>query len=588
MTAVTSRRIGGDWPVYDNTGSYTEMSEWKIQEQVPAKEIWDEIMKCAYENGEPGIFFYDNLNRDNNIWYKERIVCSNPCSEYLAGTVYGREPDSGRLLDSQQYGGACNLGSLFLHNFVINPFTDDAFIDSKSLSDTIRIAIRMLDNIIDINRFPNRIFENYQKSFRTVGLGVTGLADTLVMLGIRYNSKEARDYVNDLMSFISAQAFGASSDLAAEKGSFQFYDAEQYLSGGFIWRHKGKPYWDETIDKIRKQGIRNAKIMSIAPTGTLSLSFGNNCLSGIEPIFCLEYDRKVHIGGQEDDNVQTVHMEDYAYHMWKQAGSPERFKDVFVTALEMDVNDHVDMLGVIASHVDMSISKTINVPVEYTFEQTKDIYKKAWKIGIKGCTIFRPNELRHGVLISNQRNAETDELHRGDIIRCRDMLHGVKKKLITGCGTMHLHAYYDPTDGNILETFVSRGSTGGCEKNQEAVSRLMSLSLRGGMSLESVIDQLLSCSGCSAYRTRSITKRDTSIGNSCPTAIAYALSELQDEIHHILENGDASEGIINTGDETPANADATSPESKCPECGGNLRHEGGCNICPACGWSKCS
>lgn len=153
---------------------------------------------------------------------------------------------------------------------------------------------------------------------------------------------------------------------------------------------------------------------------------------------------------------------------------------------------------------------------------------------------------------------------------------------------MHLHAYYDPTDGNILETFVSRGSTGGCEKNQEAVSRLMSLSLRGGMSLESVIDQLMSCSGCSAYRTRSITKHDTSIGNSCPTAIAYALRELQEEIHQILKNGDTSEGVIDAVDEPAGKVDATSPESKCPECGGNLRHEGGCNICPACGWSKCS
>lgn len=281
------------YPVYTKKGKILkDESKWTTKIEVDAFELWEKIMKLAYDNGEPGIFFYDNMNRDNNLYYCENIVASNPCSEYLAGTVFD---DS-----SQMYGGACNLGSLLLHNFVYKPFTKEAGIDSDKLNKTIRIAVRMLDNIIDINKFPDKIYENYQKRFRTIGLGVTGLADMLAMLGIKYGSEEALEMTNVIMNTVALCAYNASCDLAIEKGAFPAYKND-FLKSGYL--KKQDENWKPVKEKIAKHGIRNARILSVAPTGTMSLTFGNNCSSGIEPIFSLEYERKIKFGGQSDDDI---------------------------------------------------------------------------------------------------------------------------------------------------------------------------------------------------------------------------------------------------------------------------------------------
>ena len=277
------------YPVYDEKYHIIkDKTKWKYEKEVSARELWDKIIKLAYVNGEPGIMFYDNMNKMNNTWYTETITHTNPCSEYIAGTVFNQE------LPSDQYAGACNLGSLMLHNFVEKPFTDTAYFDFSKLSQTIKVAVRMLDNIIDINTFPLPQYENYQKNFRTIGLGVTGLADMLVMLGYKYNSKEAVDFVDTLLEFIAIAAYNNSINLAIEKGPFPFCEPESFIQSGFINAHKngvnGTP-WYEISDRIERYGIRNARILSVAPCGTMSLTFGNNCSSGIEPIFSLGYDR---------------------------------------------------------------------------------------------------------------------------------------------------------------------------------------------------------------------------------------------------------------------------------------------------------
>lgn len=549
---------------------------------------------------------YD-FTENNNHWGVVNGVVAHNCAEYLAGTVYGNDPRTGEPLDPGEYGGACNLGSLFLHRFVISPFTPNARFDCNALDDTISVAVRMLDNIIDINKFPSPIYENYQKAFRTIGLGVTGLADALAMLGMRYNSREAMQWTNRIMSHISARAFLASSNLAAEKGSFPFYNADKYLRGGFLERHKALNdiYWNDAIEAITKNGIRNAKIMSIAPTGTLSLAFGNNCSSGIEPIFCLDYERKVKIGGQEEENARIVHMEDYAYHIWKELGSPKQYADVFVTALEMSVDDHIDMLSHITRHVDMSVSKTINVPTDYSFEDTKNIYMKAWKLGIKGCTIFRPNEIRKGILITdnNGEDACTEtctscDLPRGVIIGVNDDLLSAKRTVVNGCGKFYIHIDFDESTGEFLETYIDLGSGGGCERNLQFISRLMSLALRSGVPLEAIIDQASSIRPCKAYTDRTRSKGDTSPGTSCPSAIGRALLDLQAKINSFFGEDDEDaigddkpdQKKITDGGTTTENNNivvAQNTGAVCPECGGNLRFEGGCNVCPNCGWSKC-
>ena len=598
ITAVrNNENVFLHYPVYNDEGQIEKNPDnWIYKKEVSAKEIWDSIMQRAYDNGEPGIFFYDNLNKDNNLWYIENIVCSNPCAEYLAGTIYGKDKE-GNKLNPNDFGGACNLGSLFLHNFVEHPFTSDARINYDKLKNTIYSAVKMLDNIIDINNFPDKIYENYQKSFRTIGLGITGLADALTMMNIKYNSNTAIPHVSKLMNFISLNTYKASIELSKERGEFPLLDREKFVESGFIEKHsRHSDDWKRVKEDILKYGIRNAKMISIAPTGTLSLTFGNNCSSGLEPIFSLEYERKVKMGGQSDDDIKIIPMRDYAYGEWlKVKDNPECVvdKDVFVTALEMTVDEHVDMLAAIAYHVDMSCSKTINVPSDYSFEDTKKIYKKCHDLGIKGCTIFRPNEIRQGIMItesSSDKNEENkynsqSELPRGYIIKADDNCIGLKRTLRTGCGSLHCEAFFDPSNGQLLETYFSKGSSGGCNNFMIGLSRLISLAARGGIDIHSIVDQLNSCGTCPSYAVRAATKRDTSKGSCCPVAIGNALLDMynamQEEIKEDEYLGEVKEY------EFLGEYNDKKISNPCPQCGEELTFEGGCNICKSCGWSKC-
>lgn len=586
--ALARREITLHWPVYDEYGHIEEdEKKWKITRVTNAGDLWDSIMRHAYDNGEPGVFFYDNMNQDNNLWYEESIVCSNPCAEYLAGTVFGGD------YSPSQYGGACNLGSLMLHKFVENPFTKEAELNLYKLAQAIHTAVRFLDNIIDINTFPSAIYENYQKRYRTIGLGYTGLADALVMLGYKYDTQEARRFVSRVTEFIAYSAYSASVELAKEKGAFPGFCKEAFAQSGFLEKHRPSSEldWNLLIENIQTYGIRNAKLLSVAPTGTMSLVYGNNCSSGIEPIFSLEYDRMVKMGGQSDEDTQKITVQDYAYGLYRRLvsnGCSVVENPPFVTALEMSVDDHIKMLAAIAFNVDMSVSKTINVPTDYPYDKCKDIYVECWRSGIKGCTIFRPNEIRQGVLLTHEDKGEDDtarmdELERGEVIRCDDSLVGIKRKLNTGCGSMHLMAWYDPDTRNIMEVFVGRGSSGGCEKNLTAMTRLISAGLRGGIPFAYIVDQLDSCGGCSAYQSRRVSKHDTSPGSSCATAIALALKEMQQQVK------DGSIEISHHEDVVTQDATSISQPSPavCPECGAELSFEGGCNICKSCGWSKC-
>lgn len=594
MEAVNQNKtISLHYPVYDEQYHIiSDKSKWKICKEINACELWDLIMHEAYNNGEPGILFYDNMNRDNNTWYTETITHTNPCGEFLGGTVFGQE------MSSANYGGACNLGSLLLHNFIKFPFTSRAEVNYNKLTDTIKTAVKMLDNIIDINKYPLAHYENYQKNLRTIGLGITGLADMLAMLGIKYNSPKATAFVDELMELITYTAYKSSVSLAVERGAFPFFDAMNFTQSNFLKKHvsnqladMSKCNWSKLVDDIKLNGIRNARLISIAPTGTMSLTYGNNCSSGIEPIFSLSYDRKVKIGGQSEDNTETIKMQDYAYGLYQDIKA-SKFKcevteDVFVTAMDMSVDSHIDMLSAVAFHVDMSISKTINVPTEYSFEETKDIYMKCWKNGVKGCTIFRPNSIRQGVLMTdgqkdkNKVGEDSTKLERGDVIQVSDDVIGLKRKLITGCGSLHCSAFFDRKTGCLLETYLSKGSTGGCANFMTGLSRMISLSARSGCAVQTITDQLYSCGVCPSYAVRSATKGDTSKGSCCPIAVGNALTEMYMEVQSQLGLSDE----INHATTASTSLDTG---SNCPECGDTILFEGGCNICKSCGWSKCN
>ena len=584
---ITDGQVLLHWPIYDEKGNKLPIDKWDEQftKSVPARDIWNEIMQMAYDNGEPGVFYEDNANNRNPAWYVERIVCSNPCAEYLAGTINATDPS--------QYGGACNLGSLFLHNFVKNPFTKQAHLDTDALRDTISIAVRMLDDIIDVNKFPDKIYENYQKGMRTIGIGITGLADMLAMLGMKYDSQEARDYVESLMQMITNAEYYASVQLAKEKGCFPLCEPDKHADSTYV----KSVLEHDVIDEMSEYGIRNAKIQAVAPCGTISMVFGNNCSSGIEPIFSLSYDRKVKIGGQDDKDVKIVKMMDYAYYLYhklKYEGKQLDFDehDIFPTALNMSVDDHVAMLAIISKYTDMSVSKTINVPTEASFDEVKDIYIQCWKKGIKGCTIFRPNAIRQGILLTENKDAESKPetsstiLPRGSIIEPSNDLIGKKRKIQTGCGSLHVLAFFDPIDGNLQEVYFNKGSAGGCQNFMIGLSRMVSLLCRAGVDIITIKDQLDSTGVCPSYATRKATHHDTSKGSCCPMAIGNALVDMYNEMHSELDDKEDEEKPVKKTPVEPIK-DVNVRQQLCPECGEPLVFEGGCCTCKSCGYTKC-
>ena len=592
--------------MYETGELVTNPSEWKITKEVNAKELWDKIMTKAYNTGEYGVLFYDNMNKDNNLKYMETIITTNPCGEYLAGTLYkNNKPLENHL-------GACNLGSLFLHNFVENPFTKDAKINYTDLRYAIEVAIRMLDNVIDINNYPLEAYENYQKGVRTIGLGVTGLADMLCMLNMKYDSKEAVEFVDNLMDDISFIEYETSIMLAKEKGAFPYLedeDREKFASSNYIMKHYEKSSkWKKIIEGIKKYGIRNARLQAVAPTGTLSLTYGNNCSSGLEPIFSLEYERKIKFGGQDDSNIQIYPMRDYAYGEWLKVKDNEKCivkEDVFQTAMDLSVDAHINILGVMAFHTDMSCSKTINIPTDYPFEKTKEVYDKCHKLGIKGCTIFRPNPVRQGILVTEkQEDKEEQEInqelkHGTWLAKPNDTIY-YERKVYTGCSKLILFIGYSQSENRIVDVFVKHTSKGGCKSNIDGIVILMSGILRYGGNLQSIQKALEGVGTCNSFNNAKNKGIKLSKGASCPTAILNTILEFEQEmkgvkpqkIDLLSKMNEKKEEEVFTEEEKKflkENGEGAFAlkYNKCPQCGTEILHTGGCVSCPSCSFSKC-
>ena len=602
MKAVESNKnIYLRYPCMNEKGEIIkDESEWKIKKEVNAKELWDMIIRKAYDTGEYGVLYYDNMNKNNNLHYMENIVTTNPCAEYISGILYNEEG----IMEG--YMGACNLGSLFLHNFVVEPFTKNARIDFDKLKKVINVAVRMLDNIIDVNNYPLKQFENYQKNIRTIGLGITGLADTFVMLNMKYGDEESIKFTDELMNFITYTAYDTSCELAKEKGSFNFLNKEEFVESEFIKKHIDKyPEWGKIKDKILFYGIRNGRCISVAPAGTLSLSYGNNCSSSLEPIFSLEYDRKIKIGGQDEENVKIFKMRDYAYEQWLKFDSKENIvdKNKFITAMELSVDDHINILSAVSYHVDMSCSKTINIPTEYSFEDTKNVYTKCWEKGISGCTIFRPNEIRQGILNTGNKIENKENLTRGEFEKRPDSIIEIRRKIKSGCGSMTLHIGILPSEKRIFDFYVTNSSKGGCTLGIQNLAIAMSHDLRIGGNLKSLEKSFKGAGTCPSYVRAKGKGIEVSKGNSCGASILYCLldveNDLQEEVLKELAdlnyyNHDKQKEIKeNTLTKEDLNYIKEYGESafasryhKCPECGEELSTVGSCLQCK-CGFSKC-
>ena len=567
-----------------------------------AKKVFDLIVEMAWKNGEPGIIFLDRLNRDNVTPKLGEIESTNPC---------GEQP----LLPYE----ACNLGSINLYNMLNE---EKNSLDFDKLAETVKKAVHFLDNVIEANKYPLAEIDNMTRGTRKIGLGVMGWADMLCALGVPYNSQQAIELADKVMGFIQDNAQKASQELAEQKGVF--------------------PYYEDSVFAKRGLKLRNATATTIAPTGTLSLIAGVS--SGIEPIFAISYIRNVM------DNNELVEVNPifknaavkgnfYSDELMKQIAKsgtvkhmeeiPKEVRDVFVTAHDVRPEWHVKMQAAFQRHTDNAVSKTVNLSHDATTDDVREVFTLAYRAQCKGVTIYRDGSRDLQVLnigkVQGKEASDDQTLPAGDNVYCDscndiskritgieprprpDITTGFTEKVKIGCGNLYITVNYD--ENGICEVFTNTGRAGGCPSQSEATSRLVSVALRSGMDVKSIVEQLKGIRCPSTIRQKGLNVL------SCPDAIGRLIEKVA-KIHSSKdEDGSndfttqeysvvqrpnssggsetvcASDCYVCTLKEVCSNPemgfDGYDPGGACPECGKTVEHEGGCVICRNCGYSKC-
>lgn len=525
-------------------------------------DILDHIALNNYDWAEPGILYWDTIKRYNLLdkfaYFEYAGV--NPCAE---------EP--------LPAGGSCLLGALNLSEFVENPFTDKAAFNIPEFKSAVRIAIRALNDVLDegLELHPLEEQRNSVRDWRQIGLGIMGFADMLLKMRCQYDSSRALDIIEIIGKTLVNTGLEESALLAMDTESFPECDLRLILASTFITvLRNSNVIEDNTIDLIKRYGLRNSQLFTIAPTGSISTMLGVS--GGVEPIFATHYTRK----------TQSLHGEDVYYNVYTpiiqkmidmEVISEENVSTI-ATAQNIDPFDRVTIQAQWQRFIDASISSTVNVTNDTTVETIRDLYQAAWEEGCKGLTIYRAGCKKEGVLVVDTPKEQTMEntIHIPITDTSIDNCVAYGTQLTTGCGSLWMSVYFHKKTGQLCHIFLDKGSTGGCNSFMIGLSRMISYAGKLGGTVEGICDQLNSVPACPSYSVRTALKKDTSAGKCCPSAIGRALMELKQR--YIEDHIEMSTGELKREEMTVNN---------CPECGVKLNFTGGCNSCPECGYTKC-
>ncbi len=569
---IAAVKADEEWPLVFGGKTYRTVS---------ARALWDKIMTATYDYAEPGVIFIDRINQKNNLHYCETIVATNPCGEQALPPY-----------------GACLLGSINLARLVTSPFGKDAQLDEDALAHLVPVAVRMMDNVVDVSKFPLEAQTQEAKAKRRIGLGVTGLADALIQCGARYGSPESVVLIERWMKALRDHAYRASAELAAEKGPFPLYDAQEIAKADMV-RHLDP----ELQELIAQNGLRNALLTSIAPTGTISL-LADNTSSGVEPVFDLAYTRKIR---QPDGSTREVEVGDYALRQFRHLkGEDAELPSSLVTTQDLSPKDHVAVQAAVQKYVDSSISKTINMPEDMAFEDFKSVYMDAWDQGLKGCTTYRPNPITGAVLsaaapapakaapVSIVENDKMTEGADGDVVYMTEPLdrppalegHTYKVRWPDSDHAMYITLNDIESDGRRrpFEIFIN-------SKNMEhyawtlALTRMISAVFRRGGDVTFVVEELKA-----VFDPRGGQWMD---GEYVPSLLAAIGNVIE---HHMIRIGflkEDEQDFVPADQKRAAMIMPADPAAglyrRCPKCSNpTLVRQEGCDTCTNCGYSKCS